>query len=239
MVLAQGFIGRLPDRCAAARGRGQGLAHANVLGPLAGENERESHCARNRSRAVPSALRECMQSCTYVRPAALAPTTATCQPAVIAARDQMQNPRQLSDRIAMGRALWRDLVVGFAAQLAQLGLGFAQLAALYAIDGTATLTVADLAELIGRSPSATSRLVSELERRGLVERREEVADRRQRQIEITAAGHALLAQVDGARAEQFLSVVRPLPAAERALVAMGVAALSSRAVTRRGRLIKS
>jgi hypothetical protein len=56
---------------------------------------------------------------------------------------------------------------------------------------------------------------------------------------VTAAGHSLLAEIDGARAEQFLSVVRPLPAAERALVAMGVAALSSRAITRRGRLIKS
>ena len=160
-------------------------------------------------------------------------------PAVVAARDEMQNPRQLSDRIAMGRALWRDLVVGFAAQLGDLRLGFAQLAALYAIDGTATLTVADLAEQIGRSPSATSRLVSALERRGLVTRGVEVADRRQRQLIITPAGRTLLAQVDGARAEQFLSVVRPLPPAERALVAMGVAALSSRAITRRGRLIKS
>lgn len=160
-------------------------------------------------------------------------------PAVIAARDEMQNPRQLSDRIAMGRALWRDLVVGFAAQLSDLRLGFAQLAALYAIDGTATLTVADLAEQIGRSPSATSRLVSALESRGLVERREEVADRRQRQLDVTPAGRSLLAAVDGARAEQFLSVVRPLPASERALVAMGVAALASRAITRRGRLIKS
>jgi DNA-binding MarR family transcriptional regulator len=160
-------------------------------------------------------------------------------PAVVAARDEMQNPRQLSDRIAMGRALWRDLVVGFAAQLGDLRLGFAQLAALYAIDGTATLTVADLAEQIGRSPSATSRLVTALEGRGLVTRGVEVADRRQRQLDITPAGRSLLAQVDGARAEQFLSVVRPLPAAERALVAMGVAALSSRAITRRGRLIKS
>ena len=160
-------------------------------------------------------------------------------PAVVAARDEMQNPRQLSDRIAMGRALWRDLVVGFAAQLSELGLGFAQLAALYAIDGTATFTVADLAEQIGRSPSATSRLVTALERRGLVERREEVADRRQRQLDVTPAGRSLLAQIDGARAEQFLSVVRPLPASERALVAMGVAALASRAITRRGRLIKS
>ena len=139
----------------------------------------------------------------------------------------------------MGKALWRDLVVGFAAQLPELRLGFTQLAALYAAAGTATLTVADLAEQIGRSPSATSRIVSSLEARGFVAREEEVADRRQRTVALTPAGAALLAQVDRARADQFLSVVRPLPAAERALIAMGVAALANRAMTRRGRLIKS
>ncbi|HEY7599670.1 MAG TPA: MarR family transcriptional regulator [Candidatus Limnocylindrales bacterium] len=159
-------------------------------------------------------------------------------PAVRAARDEMQNPRLLSDRIAMGRALWRDLVIGFSAHLRRLGMGFSQLAALYAVGGTQTLTVADLAEMIGRSPSATSRLAAGLERRGLLRRNEEEADRRQRTLSITPAGQALLAEVDGARAEQFLAVVRPLPPAERALIAMGVAALSSRAITRRGRLIK-
>ncbi|MEX2547932.1 MAG: MarR family transcriptional regulator [Chloroflexota bacterium] len=164
---------------------------------------------------------------------------ADLSPAVIAARDQIQNPRLLSDRIAMGRALWRDLVVGFSAQLAELGLGFSQLAALYAMDGTETMTVADLAEQIGRSPSATSRLVTSLARRGLVRRHEEVADRRQRTLEVTPDGRALLARIDGARAEEFLSIVRPLPPSERALVAMGVAALSSHAITRRGRLIKA
>ena len=154
------------------------------------------------------------------------------------ARDQIQNPRQLSLRIAMGRALWRDLVIGFAAQLGELDLGFTQLAALYAASGTATLTVADLAEQIGRSPSATSRVVSSLEARGLLTRQEEVADRRQRTLQVTAEGSALLAMIDRARADQFLAVVRPLPPSERALIAMGVAALASRALTRRGRLIK-
>ena len=43
---------------------------------------------------------------------------------------------------------------------------------------------------------------------------------------------------DMMRADQFLAVVRPLPQAERAIVAMGVAALATRAVSRRGRLIK-
>jgi len=158
---------------------------------------------------------------------------------VVAARDQMQNPRLLSERIAMGRALWRDLVVGFAADLAELDLGFSQLAALYAADGAETLTIADLGELIGRSPSATSRIVSALEHRGLMARREEVADRRQRTLEVTPEGHALLARIDGARAEEFLSIVRLLPPSERALIAMGVAALSTRALTRRGGLRKA
>ena len=163
----------------------------------------------------------------------------TISPAVEAAGQVLQNPRQLSDRVAMGKAIWRDLVIGFAAQLGELKLGFTQLAALYAAAGTATLTIADLADMIGRSTSATSRVVTALEGRGLVQRHEEVADRRQRTIEVTAAGDALIGLIDRARADQFLAVVRPLPTAERALVAMGVAALANRAVTRRGRLIKA
>jgi len=160
-------------------------------------------------------------------------------PAVESAGEVLQNPRQLSDRVAMGKAIWRDLVIGFAAQLGELKLGFTQLAALYAAAGTATLTIADLADMIGRSTSATSRVVTALEGRGLVKRHEEVADRRQRTIEVTAQGDALIGLIDRARADQFLAVVRPLPTAERALVAMGVAALANRAVTRRGRLIKA
>lgn len=160
-------------------------------------------------------------------------------PVVQAARDELQNPRLLSDRIAVGRALWRDLVIGFAVQLGELNLGFTQLAAMYAIGGTQMLTIADLAEQIGRSPSATSRIVGSLEKRGLVERAKEVTDRRQRTLGLTARGTTLLSTIDRARADQFLAVVRPLPMAERALVAMGVAALASRAMTRRGRLIKA
>jgi hypothetical protein len=57
-------------------------------------------------------------------------------------------------------------------------------------------------------------------------------------LEVTSEGHGLLQRIDGARAEEFLAIVRPLPPSERALIAMGVAALSSRALTRRGRLIK-
>ena len=157
---------------------------------------------------------------------------------VEAARVRMQNPRELSDRIAMGRAIWRDLVIGFAAQLGELNLGFTQLAAMYALADSGTMTVADLADTLGRSPSAVSRMVDALVARQLIERRQDVEDRRQRTVALTGRGQALLGLVDRARAQEFLAIVRPLPTAERAVVAMGVAALSTHAMTRRGRLIK-
>jgi DNA-binding MarR family transcriptional regulator len=180
-----------------------------------------------------------VQACTYPPSAYAAPVTDDLlSPVVQAARDELQNPRLLYDRIAVGRALWRELVIGFAQQLGTLDLGFTQLAALYAVAGAQTVTIADLAEMLARSPSATSRVVTGLVERGLLARDEEVADRRQRVLALTPAGQALIATIDHARADQFLAIVRQLPLAERALVAMGVAALASRAMTRRGRLIK-
>jgi DNA-binding MarR family transcriptional regulator len=158
---------------------------------------------------------------------------------VLAAGTSIQNPRQISERVAMGRALWRELVIGFAWQIGELRLGFTQLAALYVLADSGTTTVADLADSLGRSPSATSRLVDGLVRRRLVERRQEEDDRRQRSLWLTPRGHAILRVVDRGRADQFLSAVRALPAPERKLIAMGVAALATGAISRRGRLIKA
>jgi DNA-binding MarR family transcriptional regulator len=157
---------------------------------------------------------------------------------VVAAGTRIQNVRQISERVAMGRALWRELVVGFASQLGDLKLGFTQLAALYVLAEGATTTVADLAEAIGRSPSATSRLVDGLVKRRLVERRREEDDGRLRSVWLTPRGQAVLQIVDRSRAEQFLAAVRPLPRSERALIAMGVAALATGAINRRGRLVR-
>ena len=158
---------------------------------------------------------------------------------VLAAGTRMTNVRDVAERVAMGRALWRELVVGFASQLGEMRLGFTQLAALYVLADSATRTIGELAETLGRSPSATSRLIDGLVRRRLVERRPEAEDRRQRSLVLTPRGRALLRVFDRARADQFLTAVRPLPTAERAVVAMGVAALATRAFSRRGRLIRS
>jgi DNA-binding MarR family transcriptional regulator len=158
---------------------------------------------------------------------------------VVSAGTSIQNPRQISERVAMGRALWRELVLGFAQQLGELRLGFTQLAALYVLADSGTTTIADLADALGRSPSATSRLVDGLVKRRLVERRQEAEDRRQRSLWLTQRGLALLRVVDRGRADQFLGAVRALPPPERKLIAMGVAALATGAISRRGRLIRS
>ncbi len=158
---------------------------------------------------------------------------------VVAAGMRIQNVRQISERVAMGRSLWRELVIGFASQLGELKLGFTQLAALYVLAEGATTTIADLADAINRSPSATSRLVDGLEKRRLVERRVEEDDARQRSVWLTPRGQATLRIVDRARAEQFLALVRPMPRSERALVAMGVAALATNRLSSRKRLLRT
>jgi DNA-binding MarR family transcriptional regulator len=81
--------------------------------------------------------------------------------------------------------------------------------------------------------------VDGLVKRRLVERHAEDDDRRQRSIALTLRGRALLRVFDRARADQFLTAVRPLPAAERAVVAMAVAALATRVFGRKGRLIRT
>ena len=71
-----------------------------------------------------------------------------------------------------------------------------------------------------------------------MERRREDDDGRLRTVWLTPRGQATLRMVDRARAEQFLAAVRPLPRSERALIAMGVAALATHAISRRGRLVR-
>ena len=116
------------------------------------------------------------------------------------------------------------------------GLSQAALETLAIVAYLGPCTRPDIARVRG---VAADTVVAGLVERGLVSVTEEVADRRVRLVTPTPAGAALLGVFDRARADQFLSVVRPLPMADRAMVAMGVASLASRAMSRRGRLIKA
>lgn len=62
-------------------------------------------------------------------------------------------------------------------------------------------TLKELAGVLGRSTSRTSRLVDRMVRRGLVARYEDGADRRARRVRLAEGGHAVLRRIARARAQ--------------------------------------
>ena len=153
---------------------------------------------------------------------------------VLAAGTRLPNVRQISERVAMGRALWRELVIGFASQLGELRLGFTQLAALYVLADGSTLTIGELAESINRSPSATSRLIDGLVKRRLVERQAEEEDRRQKILRLTLRLRVLrVVDRRGPRFQPTFALRRPSVDVE-----MGVASWR-RSISRARRLIRA
>ena len=145
------------------------------------------------------------------------------------------------ERVAMGRALWRELVVGFAvaARRAPARVHPARGAVRpgrrqhddrrRARRGARPLAVRDEPARRRARPAPARRAPP-----GGAE------DRRQRSLCADPArpGRSCASSTAAARTSSS-SAVRPLPPAERALVAMGVAALATRAISRRGRLIKA
>lgn len=86
------------------------------------------------------------------------------------------------------------------------------------LDHRPDATVNALASRIGRSVSQTSRLVDQLVRRGLVERREDDVDRRVRRVRISSDGVAHLRRVDRIRAEGLMRLWDHITEEERPIV---------------------
>ncbi|HEY1969664.1 MAG TPA: MarR family transcriptional regulator [Pseudonocardia sp.] len=122
-----------------------------------------------------------------------------------------------------------QLTGGFAG----MDLSLTQVATLYllAVDaehGNAR-TVRELAERIGRSVSATSRLVDQLVGAGLVDRREDPTDRRAKRLTLTEQGHRTLHNFERTRARAQLDVTRHLSSAEQRQIAEAMALLAQAA----------
>lgn len=138
-----------------------------------------------------------------------------------------QSLGEIGGRIVSIRRLWRELVLSTARQLAPTDLSLPQVAALYLLADGTPRSVGEIARELGRSHSATSRLVAHLVARRYV-RAAAGDDRRNRLHRLTPNGETFLTSIDRGRAQQFVGVVRRLPAAERGLVAAAVAALATR-----------
>jgi DNA-binding MarR family transcriptional regulator len=112
-------------------------------------------------------------------------------------------------------------------------LSVAQMATLMLLEAEGSSTVGDLANDLGRSLSATSRLLDQMVRRDLIGRQEDAQDRRVKRVALTEHGRELIARVQRRRAEAQLSVMAALTDAERAEVMRAMGLLAEAAIRRR------
>ena len=106
-------------------------------------------------------------------------------------------PRGFAERPALLLVKLGNEVAGRAQDpLAGLGLSGRQYMALAVLSSDQPSSQLELARLCGLLPAQVVPVVDELERRGLVERQRDEADRRRSVVRPTADGLALLAQAD-------------------------------------------
>ncbi len=90
-----------------------------------------------------------------------------------------------------------------------------------------------VAELLGRSVSATSRLLDQFVVRGMITRREDERDRRAKRVAITERGQTLIATLEQRRADAQIAVMEYLSAEEQAEVRRAMALLAEAGMRRR------
>ena len=114
-------------------------------------------------------------------------------------------------------ALWRHVMstgaAGAYAVFEELDLSLTQVKALVALSAH-ELTVKELAERLGLSLPGASRAVDALVARGLLHRREDKHDRRQKRVTSTDAGREALQRLDEARLAGIEAFAATLPAAQ-------------------------
>jgi len=90
-----------------------------------------------------------------------------------------------------------------------------QFRALVVLAGPEPLRPMDLANALAVDPSTVTRLCDRLERKGLISRRREQADRRQVELSLTAVGHELVDRVTRQRRAEIRRIVEGVPARDR------------------------
>jgi MarR family transcriptional regulator, organic hydroperoxide resistance regulator len=122
------------------------------------------------------------------------------------------------------RALWEKLTVlrrrlqagmrgGGLSALTALDLTVPQTMVLFALVERQPLTITELTAVSGRTQGATSSLVTNLERRGLVAREADEQDGRRTRVKATRKARTLVADVEGLRVRSFDAVLAPVPKA--------------------------
>ena len=109
------------------------------------------------------------------------------------------------------RHMFTQVVQKLSAFLANSDFTLSEIAALHILDGQAGLPVQVVADKLGLSISATSRLTAELENKKLIRKQEALHDSRIKLLTCTKEGTKLLDQLSLQRAEAAYQVIHELP----------------------------
>ena len=131
------------------------------------------------------------------------------------------------------RAIVREFIFSILHTFGDFDFSLPQLATLLLLDEEGELTIKQVTEILGRSVSATSRLLDQLVERGMISRREDERDRRVKRVAITEIGRTLIATLEQRRADAQIVVMEYLSAEERADVTRAMALLAEAGKRRR------
>jgi DNA-binding MarR family transcriptional regulator len=131
------------------------------------------------------------------------------------------------------RAIVREFVFNILRTFVDFDYSLSQLATLLLLDEEGELTIKQVTEILGRSVSATSRLLDQLVERGMVSRREDELDRRSKRIAITEKGRTLIVTLEQRRADAQISVMEYFTAEEQAEINRAMTLLAEASQRRR------
>lgn len=100
------------------------------------------------------------------------------------------------------RVMFTHIMLSMARTLKDDNLSLAQVAALHWLQMRGQLRITDIAEVLAIQLPGASKIASDLVERGLVERREDPADRRAKVLTMTEAGHALIETMSKRRSRE-------------------------------------
>jgi DNA-binding MarR family transcriptional regulator len=118
---------------------------------------------------------------------------------------------RLLERIT--RRVFTRIMTGVARTMQDEDLTIGQVATVFLVDDGESTRVADVAEALGLSASATSRLVDGLVERGYLARELDPDDRRARRLSVTAEGRAFVQRLGKERMGFMQRIVGHMPSA--------------------------
>lgn len=100
------------------------------------------------------------------------------------------------------RAMFTQILMSMARNLRHENLSLPQLAALHFVDLRGQIRIGELCDELVLPQPAASRLISDLVDRGLLERREDIEDRRAKVITLSTAGRELIEAISRQRVDE-------------------------------------